>query len=180
MLLIELAIGAPGILVAATAIVMRRRRSSDQPRMPAIQRVPATERAPAIQRVPATEHAPAIQRVPVPEHAPAIQRVPVPEHMPVTQRADRPVPRRKASVMPGPGHDAGRRDPCAHVRAEPERAAQAQVSAAGPEPDRQQSASGAVTRRDRIATYYDEADRPMADYLEAQGWIEEPGAHHPW
>jgi hypothetical protein len=156
MLLIELAIGAPGILVAATAIVMRRRRSSDQPRMPAIQRVPATE------------------------HAPAIQRVPVPEHMPVTQRADRPVPRRKASVMPGPGHDAGRRDPCAHVRAEPERAAQAQVSAAGPEPDRQQSASGAVTRRDRIATYYDEADRPMADYLEAQGWIEEPGAHHPW
>jgi hypothetical protein len=144
MLLIELAIGAPGILVAATAIVMRRRRSSDQPRMPAIQRVPATE------------------------------------HMPVTQRADRPVPRRKASVMPGPGHDAGRRDPCAHVRAEPERAAQAQVSAAGPEPDRQQSASGAVTRRDRIATYYDEADRPMADYLEAQGWIEEPGAHHPW
>jgi hypothetical protein len=151
LLLIELALGAPGILVAATAIVMRRRRSTGQPRMPAIER------------------------------GPAVERVPVAERVPVTERADRPVPRRKASDMPGSSHDGGRRDPCAHVPAEPERAAQAQVSgAARPEPDRQQSATGAVTRRDRIASYYDEADRPMADYLEAQGWTQEPGVHHPW
>jgi hypothetical protein len=67
------------------------------------------------------------------------------------------------------------------VPAEPERAAQEQVSGvAGPEPDGQRSVTGAVTGRDRIASYYDEADRPMADYLAQQGWTEEPGAHHRW
>jgi hypothetical protein len=37
-----------------------------------------------------------------------------------------------------------------------------------------QPAAGAATASDRIGSYYDEADRAMADYLAAMGWTEEP------
>ena len=52
-----------------------------------------------------------------------------------------------------------------------------------PDPDRPDSpraasngqpAAGAATAGDRIGSYYDEADRAMADYLAAMGWTEEP------
>ena len=32
---------------------------------------------------------------------------------------------------------------------------------------------------ERIAGYYDAADRPMADYLAARGWTGEPETHDP-
>jgi hypothetical protein len=57
------------------------------------------------------------------------------------------------------------------------------VTAHAPDPDRPdapraapngQSATGAATASDRIGSYYDEADRAMADYLAAMGWTGEP------
>jgi hypothetical protein len=38
----------------------------------------------------------------------------------------------------------------------------------------QPAAAGAGTASDPIGSYYDEADRAMADYLAAMGWTEEP------
>ena len=45
---------------------------------------------------------------------------------------------------------------------------------AAPAASNGQSAGGAATASDRIGSYYDEADRAMADYLAAMGWTEEP------
>ena len=48
-----------------------------------------------------------------------------------------------------------------------------------PEPDGRQDGAGAVTGGGQIGTYYEGADRPIADYLAARGWPEEPGTHDP-
>ena len=148
LLLIELALGAAVIMVVACVMVMRRRRSSDQPRMP------VTERRGAVAELPGAG---------------------------VSQRG--------IADVPGFGHDTGERDLGANVPAEPEQAAESQASGmadpepgpngSGTEPDEQQTAAGAVTSSERIASYYDEADRPMADYLAARGWTKEPGTHDP-
>ena len=73
-------------------------------------------------------------------------------------------------------------------RAEPERAL-SQVSevavaepgrnGSAPEPDGRQDGAGAVTGGRQIGSYYEGADRPIADYLAARGWPEEPGTHDP-
>lgn len=49
----------------------------------------------------------------------------------------------------------------------------------GSEPDGQHAAAGAVTSNEQIASYYDEADRRMSDYLAALGWTGQPGMHDP-
>ena len=49
----------------------------------------------------------------------------------------------------------------------------------GSEPDGQHAAAGAVTSNEQIASYYDEADQPMSDYLAAMGWTREAGTHDP-
>jgi hypothetical protein len=79
------------------------------------------------------------------------------------------------------------RDP--HPPPAPEQAAPSQVGGAvkpqrGPhepaaEPDGQQAAAGAATSGERIASYYDDADQPMSDYLAALGWIREAETHDP-
>lgn len=148
LLLIELALGAPGIMVAASVMVMRRRRSSVQPRMP------VTERRRA-----------------------------------VAELSDEGMAQRETADVPGPSHGTVERGLGANVPAEPEQAAESQGSrVAGPEPgpsgpgtgpDGQQAAADAVTSSARIASYYEEADRPMADYLAARGWTGEPGTHAP-
>lgn len=140
LLLIELALCAPGLIVAASVLLTRRRRSGVQPRMPVVQRRGA-----------------------------------------VAARTDPGMSRRKAADQSGFSHDAVARDPGTHVPAEPEQAAESQVSGvAGPQPEQQQAAVAAATGSGRIASYYDEADRPMADYLAARGWTEEPGTYDPW
>jgi hypothetical protein len=149
LLLIELALCAPGILVAASVIVTRRRRSRDQPRMPVWERRGA-----------------------------------------VTARADEGASQRETAEVPVFGHDTVALDLGAYVPAEPDQAAESQVSpvahaepgsrGSGVEPDGQRAAAGAVTCGERIASYYDEADRQMADYLAARGWTGEPGADDPW
>ena len=88
---------------------------------------------------------------------------------------------------PGPN---GRRPSRAGQRAEP-RANGAAGQA--PDPDRPAAEAGAPraapngqpaadppTASDRIGSYYDEADRAMADYLAAMGWTEEPGDAPHW
>jgi hypothetical protein len=45
-------------------------------------------------------------------------------------------------------------------------------------PDGQRATAGAVTTSEQIASYYDQIDRPMADYLAALGWTQQP-SHNP-
>jgi hypothetical protein len=45
------------------------------------------------------------------------------------------------------------------------------------EPDKQQADADVVTISERIARFYEEADRPVADRLTALGWTREPHAH---
>jgi hypothetical protein len=40
--------------------------------------------------------------------------------------------------------------------------------------DRQQPSARAATPSERIASYYDQADQPIADYLAARGWTQQP------
>jgi hypothetical protein len=40
----------------------------------------------------------------------------------------------------------------------------------------QRDDAGGVIRGERIGSYYDEADRPMSDYLASMGWTGQPGA----
>jgi hypothetical protein len=119
LLLIELALGGPGILVAASVIVMYRRRSRDQPWMPVTERYGAA-----------------------------------------AEPADGETAQREAAGVPGLSHDIEARDLGAPV-------------------DEQRAAAGAVTIGERIASYYAEADRPMAEYLAARGWTGKPGRHGP-
>lgn len=148
LLMIELALGAPGILVAAFVIVMRRRRSSDQPGLPVAERRGSA-----------------------------------------TKSADEETAQREAADVPGLSHDTVERDLGANVPVKPEQPAQSQVGGVadpglgsiGPdtEPDEQHVTAGAVPCTERIVSYYAEADRPMAEYLAARGWTEQPGTHDP-
>src|SRR6266480_5856367 len=91
------------------------------------------------------------------------------------------------ALVPGFSDNTAEPDRDLHARPEPEQAAQSQVSKAanpqrGPdepaaEPDGQQAAAGAATNGERIASYYDEADQPMSDYLAALGWTRGTGMH---
>lgn len=107
----------------------------------------------------------------------------------VAELAGEGVARRETAVVPGFSDDTVERDLGALAPSEPEQAAESQISGVadpepGPyesaaEPDERQAAAGAVTNSERIGSYYGQADRPMAAYLAAQGWTEEPGTHDP-
>ena len=49
----------------------------------------------------------------------------------------------------------------------------------GPSPNGRPAVAEPDTTSDPIGSYYDEADRPMSDYLTALGWTREPPARHP-
>jgi hypothetical protein len=62
-----------------------------------------------------------------------------------------------------------------HLPAQRGQAAPSQARpVAGAWPDGRQATAGAVTTSEQIASYYDQADRPMADYLTALGWTQQP------
>jgi hypothetical protein len=115
--------------------------------------------------------------------------MPVRERGAVTELAGGGVARRERALVPGFSDNTAEPDRDLHAPPEPEEAAQSQVSGAvnpqrGPdepaaEPDGQQVAAGAATSGERIASYYDEADQPMSDYLAARGWTREAGMHDP-
>jgi hypothetical protein len=85
----------------------------------------------------------------------------------------------------GFSHDTKERDLGITVPAGPRQAAESPVSGVadpdpgstglGTEPDEPPAAAGAVTMSERIGAYYEQADRPVADYLAARGWTEEQG-----
>ena len=115
--------------------------------------------------------------------------------MPVRQRgaaaelAGGGAARRERALVPGFSDNTAEPDRDLHAPPEPEQPAQSQVSGAvnpqrGPdepaaEPDGQQAAAGAATGGERIASYYDDADQPMSDYLAALGWTRGTGMHDP-
>jgi hypothetical protein len=106
-----------------------------------------------------------------------------------TELAGGGVARRERALVPGFSDNTAGPDRDLQAPPEPEQAAQSQVSGAvnpqrGPhepaaEPDGQQAAAGAATSGERIASYYDEADQPMSDYLAALGWTRETGMRDP-
>jgi hypothetical protein len=71
-----------------------------------------------------------------------------------------------------------------HVPVQPEQAAHPQARPAdgpGPDPHRrgpqsngQRATARALTTSEEIASYYDRADKAMADYLTARGWTDQP------
>jgi hypothetical protein len=111
--------------------------------------------------------------------------MPVRERGAVTELAGGGVTRRERALVPGFSDYTAEPDRDLHAPPEPEEAAESQVSGAvnpqrGPdepaaEPDGQRA--GAATSGERIASYYDEADQPMSDYLAARGWTREAGMH---
>lgn len=148
LLLIDVALCAVLIMVAATVMLRRWRRSNGQPLVPVSQWRGA-----------------------------------------VAARAGGRMAQRERAVVPGFSEDSVEPGLGAPVPAEPQQAAQSQLSevsgpepgpdGSGAEPDGQQAAAGAVTMSDRIGRYYEEADRPMANYLAALGWTGEPETHDP-
>jgi hypothetical protein len=137
LLLIDVAVCAALIMVAALVVIRRWRRRSGQPSMPASRRGAAAEPAGEVM-------------------AP-----------------------REIAIVPGFA-DTVQPDPGAHVPAPPGQAAHLQARPAagpqgpGPQPNGQQATATAVTTSERIAGYYDQADKPMADYLTALGWTQPP------
>ena len=97
--------------------------------------------------------------------------------------ADERMPERGVADVPGFQHQAIERGPGASVPMDPEQAAESQVSGAadpspgsnglGTEPDEPQAAAGAVTISERMGIYFEQADRPVADYLAVRGWNQE-------
>jgi hypothetical protein len=115
--------------------------------------------------------------------------MPVRERGAVTELAGGGVARRERALVPGFSDNTAEPDRDPHPPPAPEQAAPSQVGGAvnpqrGPhepaaEPDGQQAAAGAATSGERIASYYDDADQPMSDYLAALGWIREAETHDP-
>jgi hypothetical protein len=87
------------------------------------------------------------------------------------------------AIVPG-FSDTAPPDPGAQVPVPPEQAAHPRARQAvppqpdphgpGPPPNGQRAAARAVTSSEQIASYYDQADKPMADYLMALGWTRQP------
>jgi hypothetical protein len=103
----------------------------------------------------------------------------------VAELFDERTPGREVADLPGLSHDAMERDPGASAPAGPEQAAEtpaggvadADLGSPGPdaEPQEPPPAAGAVTFSEQIGSYYEEAERSVADYLAAHGWTEEQG-----
>ena len=97
--------------------------------------------------------------------------------------AGRPIAPREIAIVPG-FSDTVPPGPGAQVPAQPGQAAHPQARpAAGPQPDRhgpgpplngQRVTARAVAAGEQIASYYEQADKLMADYLTALGWARQP------
>jgi hypothetical protein len=97
--------------------------------------------------------------------------------------AGRPMASHETAIVPG-FSDTVPPDPRAQVPVPPRQAPHPQAGpAVGPQPDRhgpgpppngQRATPRAVTTSEQIASYYDQADKPMADYLTALGWAHQP------
>jgi hypothetical protein len=86
---------------------------------------------------------------------------------------------REIAIVPGfsdtvpPGSAAqvpAQREQAAHPQARPAASPQPGPHSPGPSPNGQRATARAVATSEQIASYYDQADKPMADYLTALGW----------
>jgi hypothetical protein len=206
LLLIDIALCAVLIMLAALIVMRHRRRSRAQPSVDAEER-PGAATEPAGEEMASYETAvlpgfsadtaqpgPGADMPAGPEQAPLpVADVPAgPKQAPLPV-ADVPAgpkqaPLPVADVPAGPKQAP---QPVAEVPAALERTVEPQVSVVtGPEPgangqspspngqgpssNGQPTPADAVTGSDPIGSYYDEADRPMSDYLATLGWAEEP------
>jgi len=89
---------------------------------------------------------------------------------------------REIAIVPG-FSDTVPPDSGAHMPVQPGWVAHPQARPAGPQPyprgpgpppNGRRATARAVTTSEQIASYYDQADRPMADYLTALGWTHQP------
>jgi hypothetical protein len=141
LLLIDVALCAGLIMVAALVVISRRRRSSGQASVPAGGRGTAAESA---------------------GEAMAPSGIAI-------------VPGFSDTVQPDRGaHVPAQRGQAAPSQARPVAGAAPDPRGPGAWPNGQQATAGAVTTSEQIASYYDQADRPMADYLAALGWAQQP------
>lgn len=91
--------------------------------------------------------------------------------------------------LPGHHPETVRQGRRSDVSAEPGPAAESQVSGVadaepgshrpGAEPDQRQAGAEVITASERIARFYQEADRPVADLLTALGWTQERRTQDP-
>lgn len=98
-------------------------------------------------------------------------------------RAGQAMAPREIAIVPG-FSDTVQPDRGVHVPVRPEQAGHPQPSPAdGPGPDPhsrgphsngQQATARTLTTSEEIASYYDRADKAMADYLTARGWTDQP------
>jgi len=101
----------------------------------------------------------------------------------VAELADEGLSGREVAGMPGFGPDIAERDLGAKTPAGPQQAAESELGGAaaadlrsdglGPQPDEPPAAAAAVTFSQRIISYYEQADQPVAGYLAARGWTAE-------
>jgi hypothetical protein len=98
---------------------------------------------------------------------------------PASARGAAIVPGFSDTVPPGPGAQVPVPPrQAAHPQARPAAGARPDPHGPGPPPDGQQASTRAVTTSEQIASYYDQADKPMADYLTELGWTDQP-PHRP-
>jgi len=99
------------------------------------------------------------------------------------ERAGQAVAPREIAIVPGFSDtvppDSGAHGPvqpgrAAHPQARPAAGPQLHPHRPGPPPNGQRAAARADTTSEQIASYYDQADKPMADYLAALGWNHRP------
>ena len=79
----------------------------------------------------------------------------------------------RVPAQPGPAaHPQAR--PAAHPQARPTAGPQSDRHGPGPPLNGQRAIAPAVTANEQIASYYEQADKLMADYLTALGWTHQP------
>ena len=79
------------------------------------------------------------------------------------------------TVQPDPGAAAPvRPEQASHSQAGPAASPRPDPPSPAPSPNGRQATAGGVTTGEQISGYYDQADKPMADYLAALGWARQP------
>jgi hypothetical protein len=106
-------------------------------------------------------------------------RPPAPADARGAERAGQAMAPREIAIVPGFG-DTVPPDHGVHVPAQPEQAGHPQAGPAdgpgpdphgrGPQSNGQRATARALTTSEEVASYYDRADKAMADYLTALGW----------
>jgi hypothetical protein len=171
---IDVAVCSALIIVAALIVIRRRRRSSGQPPAPASGREAAAGLAgeAMVQRQIAI--VPGFSDTVPPEpgtHVPVQPVHPVQPAQPV--QAAQPM-QATQSVQSVQSVQAAQPVQAAHLSARPAADPQPDPHGPGPQPNGQRSTVGAVTASEQIASYYDQADKPIADYLTVLGWTRRP------